>query len=314
MSSEHERIARLGARLRSGALAEQDVGIGDDAAFLHPELVVSVDAAVEGVHFLPRFAPWAALARRAAVAALSDLAAMGAAPMGMLSSLILPRGLDDATFDALVEGYAQAADEHGAPVIGGNLAAGTEVSMTTTVLGRTSAPLLRSGARPGDALYVTGAPGAAALGLHALLRERETDDRFARFVEAWRRPWARIDAGLALRGHASAAIDVSDGLLADLGHLCAASGVGATIDIGALPHDATFDAAAAALGRDPVELVLGGGEAYELLFATAGASPIEATRVGTVDAEPGVRLRHADGRVAPATLAGFDHFASGGER
>lgn len=310
VSSEHARIARLTRRLR-GTSRAGDVGIGDDAAVLGPDLVVSVDAAVAGVHFLPRFAPWDVLARRAAVAALSDLAAMGAAPLGMLSSLVLPPSLDDETFDAIIEGFAVAAEEHGAPVIGGNLAAGAEVSITTTVLGRTPAPLLRAGARPGDGVYVTGAPGAAALGLAALLAEREAEPRFAHFVDAWRHPHARLDAGMALRGHASAAIDVSDGLLADLGHLCVASDCGATLDVEALPHDEAFDAAAAALSKDPLALVLGGGEVYELLFTASREPPIDATRIGVIDADRGLRLRHADGSTTAATVAGFDHFAHG---
>jgi len=305
-STEHERIARLSARFATSA-NDVRLGIGDDAAWLVPDLVVSVDAQVEGVHFLPRFGPYDVLAERAAIAALSDLAAMGARPLAMLSSLILPRSLDDAALDRVHEGLARAADRYAAPVVGGNLAAGSELSLSTTVLGRTDAPLLRAGARPGDGVYVTGHVGARALGLHALLADRR-DDTLAPFVEAWLHPTARIAEGLALRGVASACVDVSDGLLADLGHVLAASRVGAELELAALPFAPDFGAASALLGLDPLALALDGGEAYELVFTAAAAPPIDATRIGTIRADRSVVLRSADGSIRAPVPTGFDHF------
>ncbi|MCU0673098.1 MAG: thiamine-phosphate kinase [Myxococcota bacterium] len=279
------------------------LGIGDDAAWLVPDLVISVDAQVEGVHFLPRFAPYDVLAERAAVAALSDLAAMGARPLAMLSSLILPHTLDDAALDRVHEGLARAADRYAAPVVGGNLAAGSELSLSTTVLGRTDSPLLRSG----DGVYVTGHVGAHALGLRALLADRR-DAELAPFVHAWLHPTARIAEGLALRGLASTCIDVSDGLLADLGHVLAASQVGAELELAALPFAPDFEAACALLGLDPLVLALDGGEAYELVFTAAAAPPIDATRIGTIRADRSVVLRSADGSIRAHASAGFDHF------
>jgi thiamine-monophosphate kinase len=305
-SSEHERIARLSARFATSS-PEVRLGIGDDAAWLAPDLVLSVDAQVEGVHFLPRFAPYDVLAERAATAALSDLAAMGARPLAMLSSLILPRTLDDAALDQLHEGLARAADRYGAPVVGGNLAAGSELSLSTTVLGRADAPLLRTGARPGDGVYVTGHVGARALGLRALLAVRR-DAALEAFVDAWLHPTARITEGLALRGVASTCIDISDGLLADLGHVLDASQVGADVELAALPFAPGFEAACALLDLDALALALDGGEAYELVFTATTTPPITATRIGTIRAEPGVVLHGPDGSVRPHVASGFDHF------
>jgi thiamine-monophosphate kinase len=305
-STEHERIARLSARFATNA-PDVRLGIGDDAAWLAPDLVVSVDAQVEGVHFLPRFAPYDVLAERAATAALSDLAAMGARPLATLSSLILPRTLDDVSLDRIHEGLARAADRYAAPVVGGNLAAGAELSLSTTVLGRADAPLLRSGARPGDGIYVTGHVGARALGLQALLADRH-DASLAAFVDAWLHPTARISEGLALRGVATACIDVSDGLLADLGHVLDASRVGAELELAALPYAPEHEATCAVLGVDPLALALDGGEAYELLFTAAATPPIDSTRIGTIRAARSVVLRSADGSIHAHVPAGFDHF------
>ncbi len=299
--SEHARIARLRARSRSGA----DVGIGDDAAVLAKDerpQVLSCDVSVEGVHFRAEFADWRTLGRRAAVAALSDLAAMGAEPRAMLSSLILPRDFSEPDFDALVEGIAAAGDEVGAPVVGGNLARGEMVLIDTTVVGALeTAPLLRSGARVGDGIYVAGFPGAAALGLHALLHAQP--DAAPSFVDTWRTPRVDFDLARRVRAYATAAIDLSDGLVQDLTHLCEDSAVGASIDVAAIPRMDGFEQRTAELGADLRALLLHGGEAYTLLF-TAPDSP-DAVRIGTIEEVLGVR--DADGRELLAS--GFDHFA-----
>ncbi len=305
-SSEQARIARLARRFASDS-AEVLLGIGDDAAWLAPDLVVSVDAQVEGTHFLPRFASYDVLAERAAVAALSDLAAMGARPLGMLSSLVLPRELSDEALDALHEGFGRAATRWNAPVVGGNLAAGSELSLTTTVLGRAEAPLRRDGARSGDALYVTGSLGQRALGLRALLAEDDSA-LLAPFVDAWLRPIPRLDVGLALVGHATACVDVSDGLLADLGHLLDASALGAELDAPALPLAPGYLEGCARLGVDPRSLALEGGEAYELLFTSARPPPVAATRIGTLTSDRALVWVDGDLRT-PLARGGFDHFA-----
>lgn len=162
MSDEFSRIARLRERFASSNAATL-VGIGDDAAVLRASssnTVVTVDAAVEGTHFRRSFAPWDVLARRAMVAAASDLAAMGARPRAAVVAMTLPPDIDDAAFDALMEGSAQCADEIGAPIVGGNLSAGRDVTITTTWIGETNDKgLLRSGANVGDVLCVTGPLG-----------------------------------------------------------------------------------------------------------------------------------------------------------
>lgn len=302
MATEEERIAALEDVFGAGG-EDVRVGIGDDAAVLGDGLVLSVDVSVEGTHFQRSFGPLEVLARRAAVGALSDLAAMGATPRALLSSVIVPPSIDDAALLRIHEGVAAAAREVGAPVVGGNLAAGQELSLTTTVVGYTPTPLLRKGARPGDAVYVSGPPGDAGLGLLALLAGRSSP-----FAERWLWPRAHLEEGLALREIATACVDLSDGLLRDLHHLCAASEVGAEIELAALPRGDGFEEEARALGRDPDDLLLGSGEAYVLLFTAPASVPI-GTRVGTVLAEPGVFVRDRAGRRHPRAPQGFDHFS-----
>ena len=310
---EFERIAEIERRLAVPS-AEVVLGIGDDAAVLAPSphaQVWSVDAQVEGVHFRREWLTLEDVGYRAFVAALSDLAAMAARPRSALVSLCVPKALRDAELYAIVDGIAAAAREYACVVSGGNLAAGGELSITTSVIGEVAgAPLTRSGARPGDALYVTGELGGAALGLALLLRGQTTGG--ARSVARWRRPVARIAEGLKLAGVASAALDVSDGLLQDLAHLAAASGVGFELEADRIPVHAELVQLAASLGLDAVALALSSGEEYELLFcAGAEAAQNVGTRIGHATQEPGIRLLDAHGReIALPTTAGFDHFRS----
>jgi thiamine-monophosphate kinase len=310
---EFDRIAQL--RSIFSPRAEQPalvLGIGDDCAVLErpgDNLALSVDTAVQGVHFRPEFADWGTLAARALSAALSDLAAMGAQPRAALLALIAPPDLRDEAFVELIRGYGEAAERYACPVIGGNLSRGSELSLTTTVIGEVSGSgLTRSGARPGHEIYVSGVLGAAALGLALLLAGRP--ELGPQFVERWQRPQARIAEGRALAGIASSAIDVSDGALQDLGHLCAASGVGAQLDASALPMSPGFPELARQLGRDPLELALTGGEDYELIFTLPpGAASGTGTRIGRV-MEPGagITLRDENGRVFGVKGRGYRHF------
>lgn len=313
MSDEFDRISQLQARF--GRFTSQDVvvGIGDDAAVLKvmdPHQVLSVDSAVEGVHFTRELASWEQIGGRAFTAAISDLAAMGAQPRAALLSLIVPRDLPLSMFDDLIEGVARAASDYACPVVGGNLAAGGEVSVTTTVIGSCAGTmLLRSGARPGDAIYVTGVLGSAALGL--LLLQRGAAERGPEFVKAWREPRARIAEGRALAGHAHAAIDVSDGALQDLGHLTAASGVGAEIEAARVPLSPGFADLARALGLDPLALAMFGGEDYELIYTLPenSSDPARGTRIGRVVETPGAaRVLDADGAPIALPGTGYRHF------
>ncbi len=315
-ASEWGRIARLRALFAAGrASASQgvEVDIGDDAAVLAPMLgheVLSVDAVVEGVHFRREWLSLRELGARAVSAALSDLAAMGAEARVVLLSLALPPWVTDDGLDALALGVRDACDAAGARVVGGNLARAGELSIHTTVVGRTTEPpIRRRGAAPGHAVFVTGTVGEAALGLAALQAGRGEEPALRPFVERWRRPRPRLGEGRRLVDVASAGIDVSDGLAQDLGHIAEASGVGIRISASELPLGRGFVEACALLGADPVALALSGGEDYELAF-TAPLSLVAselATPIGMVVDQPrGVTVLDARGRAM--TVAGFDHF------
>jgi thiamine-monophosphate kinase len=311
VSSEFERIAEIRRRL-AGDGAGVRIGIGDDAAVLAPSphaQAVSVDAQVEGVHFLRELLAPSDIGYRAVVAALSDLAAMGARPRAALLALTLPPEFADAELYAIIDGAAEAQRQYACPVVGGNLSRGGALSLTTTVIG--DAPenaLTRSGARAGDALFVSGELGGAAFGF-ALLQARR-GEQGPQSVQRWRRPTARIADGVSLCGVASAAIDVSDGLLRDLGHLAEASGVGFELELAAIPVARELASIASQRDQDPMTLALGGGEDYELLFtAPNDVVPGLGTRIGRATVKPGIRLLDAAGRsVAPPAFVGFDHF------
>lgn len=304
--NEHERIAWLLRRPSNSphlALAN-----GDDAAVVNAPsgAVISVDAQVEGTHFKRSFADWETLGRRAVVAALSDLAAMGASPRAVFSSLVLPAEFEEEEFHALTRGIARGAEESGGVVAGGNLSGGPCVMIDTSVVGEAAKGVVtRSGAAPGDGIYVSGVLGAAALGLEALLAERD-DDALRPYIQAWRAPEVDFAFASTLKGHASAAIDISDGLLQDLSHLCRASGVSAELDEDALKPSDAFLAAARLLGCDARALVLSGGEAYCLLYTST--RPVEnATRIGRIVESANAPIFNARGDVLKAP--GFDHFA-----
>jgi thiamine-monophosphate kinase len=312
VSTEHERIARI-RELFARPSPQILLGIGDDCAALAPSAlpqIASVDAAIEGVHFSRAFMRDEEIGYRALMAAASDIAAMGGGARAALCALGLPAALDDAAFEALLRGLAEAADELSFPIVGGNLARARELSLTITVLGECSGtPVTRSGARPGDGLFLTGSVGGAALGLCALRRDGSRATRFAQPIACFLRPRARLDLASQLVHCASAAIDVSDGLAQDLAQLCQASAVGAQLELARVPRLAGFEQLARELGQDPDQLVLGGGEDYELLFS---ASPAQvpagvATRIGTIELGSSVRVIDADGRQR-AGVAGFDHF------
>jgi thiamine-monophosphate kinase len=311
---EFDRIARLSARFRGPAAPA--IGIGDDAAVLpvvEGPLVVTVDASVEDVHFRRAWAPLDRLAERAVHAALSDLAAMGADPAlrggGVLFALELPSQLSAAEFDALIEGLAQGAEASGAAVLGGNLtkSAKDTLSITTTAMGVAPRPLLRSGARVGDIVYVTGPVGAARVGLEALLRGRAREPLFAPFVERWIAPKAHIAQGVAIAPFATAAIDLSDGLAQDAAHLARASRVSLLLRADAIDVADSQREAVLALGEDPLAMALSSGEDYVLLFtAPASVTPPVGEAIGVVREGVGVMVER-NGVERPAR-GGWDHF------
>ena len=311
---EFDLIARWFARApRRGDVR---LGIGDDAALLDVPagrtLVAATDTLVEGRHFLPN-APARSIGHQALAVNLSDLAAMGAEPAWALLSLSMP-DVDESWLDGFASGFDALAAAHRVDLVGGDTVRGPRV-ITVQVLGFVdgAAALRRSGARAGDRIYVSGTPGEAAAGLDAL-RGGTSFDAGNRLVRRYLYAEPRVALGQALVGHATAAMDVSDGLLGDLAKLCAASGVGARIDLDALPVSATL--AGSHDRRRCERYVLEGGDDYELLFtlppgadaaALAGAGGVAVTCIGEVVGEAGVRC--ARGRREVQYVArGYDHF------
>ncbi len=318
-----ERYFKSAAKSSSDA----DLGIGDDCALLTPapgmQLAISSDMLVEGRHFLSTVSP-EALGHKALAVNLSDLAACGAKPIAFTLALALPH-VDEAWLAGFSKGLFALADEHNCALIGGDTTAGP-LNICITVFGHvpTGLALLRSGAKAGDNIYVSGLPGQARLALEAFrgnLSLLEKDFSLTR--SRMERPAPRVALGMALRGMASSAIDVSDGLLGDLSHILKASGLGAEIALNTidsiarnayfLPANSRFDSK---LLR---KMVLAGGDDYELVFtaapaqreavqAAALAAQTPITRIGTMQAELGLRLREADNSIANNDFASFDHF------
>lgn len=292
------------------------LSIGDDAALLRvggAHLVWTVDASVENVHFRRSWLGLADVGYRAVQAAASDLAAMGATPLAMLSNLALPHRFSRNELRQLAQGQALAARELHCPVVGGNLTGADALSVTTTVLGTGRKPLRRDGAKVGDELWLVGNVGLARAGLLALQRDnRSRSKALKECIATWRRPRALIRQGLALVGRAHSAIDISDGLTDDVGRLAAASKVKIVVDeralLAALPQ--SLVQAAALLGESPLNLALMGGEDYALLATGPHRKrPKGAAVIGEVIKGRAVVLR-SNARNLPLSQLGFDHFRS----
>lgn len=298
------------------AAAGVDVGVGDDCAVLVPtpgaRWLVSSDMLVEGRHFLSTVDP-ARLGHKALAVNLSDVAACGATPRGFTLALALPRA-DEAWVARFADGLWALADASGIPLVGGDTTQGP-LNLCITVFGEAppGQALLRSGARVGDEVWVSGQLGDARLALEVF---RGTvalpGEGFEQVRRAMELPTPRLALGQALRGVATAALDLSDGLLGDLGHILTASGVGVTLDVDALPRSAVLAAQPPALQRT---CVLAGGDDYELVFtAPPGAVlpdvGVPLTRIGRIQAEPGLRVVNARGEPVDHGLQSFDHFKS----
>jgi len=315
VSTEFDLIARLAAAL---PCSRKDVvlGPGDDAALLKPprtgQLVQTVDTCIEGVHFPPGLDPedigWRCLAVN-----LSDLAAMGAEPAWALLSLTLPRA-DDDWVDGFARGFGELARRWDVDLVGGDTTRGP-LSVTVTLTGFVpkDAALTRAGAKPGHGVWVTGTLGGGAGGLAAWRR----GDRAA--AAAFLRPDPRIEEGRALRGIASAAIDVSDGLAADLAHVLERSGAGAVVQLEAVPLAATARREGADAG---LRMALQGGDDYQLCFTVprgrekallkaAAEWEMKPSRIGEITKAPGLRLELL-GREIDLGPGGWDHFRGDG--
>lgn len=303
------------------------VGIGDDAAVVDAgggPVVWTIDEAVEGTHFRRGLLSPRQLGLKATMAAASDLAAMGARPTAMLAALVLT-DRDEAALSQLAEGQRRACEALGAAVVGGNLARGDRLTVTTTWIGAPQRTIPRSGAEAGDQIWLAGPVGMAAAGLAWLEREESDSDTWREpasdarprsshvdaAVRAWQSPVARIEDGLAASSVATAMIDVSDGLAQDVGHLALASHVRVVLHADALTSE-PLDAVARELSRDALSLALSGGEDYALVASAPRGEPLVGwTCLGHCEkADPAaeVVLEHADGRRETITAAGFDHF------
>jgi len=314
---EFDLIARHFTRPAPGAV----LGVGDDCALLAPtpgmELAVTSDMLLEGRHFSPQDGP-AGVGHKSLAVNLSDLAAMGATPRWATLSIALPAA-DEAWLTAFSRGFFRIAEAHGIELVGGDTTRGA-LTIAITAIGEVppGQALRRSGARAGDDVWVSGHLGAAALALayrQGRLFMEQIDA--AKVLPALYLPTPRVALGIALRGIAHSAIDVSDGLLADLGHILEASAVGAELDFAAVPIP---DVARAYL-HEPVarDCVLAGGDDYELCFTAAPeqreavlaagvAGGVSVTRIGTITQARGLVVRGADGQPLQIEKTGYDHF------
>ncbi|MDW8315043.1 MAG: thiamine-phosphate kinase [Rhodovarius sp.] len=284
------------------------LGLLDDAALLTPpagrELVLAADAMVAGVHFLPNDPP-ETVGRKLLRVNLSDLAAMGAEPIGYLMTIALPREIGEDWLDPFARGLAEDQRGFGLALFGGDtVSTSGPLVLSLTILGSVEPgrALRRAGARPGDAVWVTGTIGDGWLGLRAA--RGELPDPEARIAARYRLPTPRLAEGRALIGIAHACMDVSDGLVQDLGHICRASGCGAVIEAARIPLSPW------AAGADIRDLIAGGDD-YELLFAAPPEAPVAelgATRIGRfIAGPPEVTVLDAKGAVLPLSRQGWSH-------
>ena len=328
-----ERYFKIPARAMRDANAGVTLGIGDDCALLQPaagmQLAISSDMLVEGRHFLSTVDPYK-LGHKALAVNLSDLAACGAKPLAFTLALALPRA-DEAWLAPFSRGLLALAAEHHCALIGGDTTQGP-LNICITVFGEVprATALLRTGAQAGDDIYVSGSVGDARLALEVF---RGTIDlpaeAFAVARARMETPTPRVQLGIALRGIASSAVDVSDGLLGDLSHILRQSGVGAVVDtsiamnllaINLIANKSIYTPATCQfISQKQLEYVLAGGDDYELVFTApavqrsavqtaAAASNTPVTRIGQIQAEPGLRLTDGQGQAVPNHFGSFDHF------
>jgi thiamine-monophosphate kinase len=330
--SEDEIVRRIARAIPSaaGGLGRRSlrVGIGDDAAIVVPgrntEWVLSCDAFIEGVHFLADRHPPDSVGYKSLARAASDLAAMGAAPRLFLLTLALPGNRTGTWLDGFLRGMGRAARSLGMRLAGGDTTKSRAVSISITVLGDIAPrrAVTRSGARPGDIIYVSGTLGRAELGLRLIRRRISHDRRLRRLLRPHLYPRIRIDLGewLAANRVPSAMMDLSDGLSTDLARLCAASGVGARLHADRIPRITSATLSAEPLAKlrlDSLQLALHGGDDYELLFTVSPRrlkklrnAPAfrQLTAIGEITREQQIVLAAPDGEAGPLDPLGWDPF------
>ncbi len=321
---EFDRIARFFAPLAEAS--DGAMGLKDDAALFETTggrgTVVTADALVAGVHF-PENEPPDLIAKKLLRVNLSDLAAMGAVPRASILVLALPGQVDDDWLEAFAAGLKEDQESFGVTLIGGDMVATPgPLTLSLTLLGEAGeqGAMVRSGAQAGDMVFVSGTIGDAALGLKILGGELTGPDQTAAdfLIDRYRLPQPRLELGRRLRGLARSGMDISDGLAADMGHICEASGVGARLDASLAPLS---EAARAMLATNPslVETLLGGGDDYELLFTAAperepeitalgNAIGLQLTAVGTILEGRGVTVDDGQGAEIVLNHPGYKHF------
>jgi thiamine-monophosphate kinase len=319
------RLIRKLVRRRAPGLL---TGVGDDCAVLErggASLLATTDLLVEDVHFRRRWAEPADIGAKAVAVNVSDIAAMGGTPRWALVGLGCPEGTGADEIEAFYEGALSVADAYGVVIVGGDTSTSSGWVVSVTLLGEASHPVLRSTARPGDVITVTGTLGQAAAGLAILERETAPSgietEQLAEVTSAHLRPRPRVDEGrwLAGAGGVTAMMDLSDGLATDLARLIAESGVGARVDVERLPVAAATRSVAEALDLDPIDWATGGGEDYELLVVCepaalgrlrdglAQATGTTLSAVGEISVGAGTRWLDGRGRTV-AVAPGFEHF------
>jgi thiamine-monophosphate kinase len=317
--NEFDLISRYFSR-QQVSRADVALGIGDDAAVLDippgQQLVVSTDMLVAGVHF-PEGTDAFSIGHKSLAVNLSDLAAMGATPAWFTLNLSLPK-VDPVWIENFCQGMFALARTHDVALVGGDTTRGPlTVGIQIMGLLPNGQALRRVGTQPGDRIYVTGLLGEAALGLHVTQGQLKLPDEYlANLLTQLNRPMPRVAAGLRLRGLASACIDISDGLVADLGHILAASDVGARIHLKRLPLSPAYDAAFEQVGW---QAALAGGDDYELCFTIPPAQEtafrevsvqfgVSCSYIGDIEAEAGLRIMDEQGALYVSRQTGFDHF------
>lgn len=308
---------------QAGSSEVLSLGIGDDCAIQRQDteydLLTTTDLLLEDVHFKRKWTTYYNLGRKSAAVNLSDIAAMGGTPQSIYLGLGRPADVGDLDMKEFISGFVYELQLHGAVLAGGDTCsskAGLMVSVTAQGAVARGDAVCRTGASCGDAVYVSGTLGDSALALRRLLAGKEVDSALE---ERFHLPTPRIELGkiLAQKQWATAMLDLSDGLISDLGHILRASAVGAEIEVDRLPLSPAFRRE---LERDAglIDLALAGGEDYELVFT----SPLKdladqpellpgVTRIGTIGNQPGLVLKRADGRDYHCSQGGFDHFGSG---
>jgi thiamine-monophosphate kinase len=324
MAREDQLIARVSQRFPCAGVGLR-IGIGDDAAVLRPgvgtEWVVSTDAFLENVHFLRRIHPPQAIGYKALARAASDIAAMGARARYFFLTVGLPDACTGAWLDDLLDGMARAARRFGMILAGGDTTKCPLVVASVTVMGEVGRgkAILRSGARPGDLLCVSGRLGEAELGLRLIQRKMHKHKTWTRLLKKHFYPQPRLALGewLAANRGATSMIDISDGLSTDLGHICKASGVGAVVWAPKIPM-VRIPSESRRVGLDPLDLALHGGEDYELLFTVPKkriaslprmVKNVPVTIVGEITSQRRITLMNSEGLSEPLQAGGWDPFS-----